>query len=225
MNGIVLSLCDRTGVMVQPWLDAGYECWIVDAQHPEGEHRDGNLVRVGADVTAWLPPRSDYRITFAFPPCTNLAVSGAAWFKSKGLAGLAAGIEVVEACRRIAEWTDAPWCLENPVGTLSTYWREPDHAFDPCDFGGYLTPAGDEYTKRTHLWTGGGFVMPAPRRVHPRFGSLMHTYGPSPDRGDKRSVTPGGFARAVFEANELAGASWADWQASVAHPSLLGGAA
>jgi hypothetical protein len=24
MRGAVLSLCDRTGVMVRPWLDAGY---------------------------------------------------------------------------------------------------------------------------------------------------------------------------------------------------------
>jgi hypothetical protein len=50
-------MCDRTGAMVAPWLDAGYECWVVDTQHPAGAHRDGNLVRVGADVRTWLPRR------------------------------------------------------------------------------------------------------------------------------------------------------------------------
>ena len=79
---IVLSLCDRTDNMVRPWLDAGHECWIVDVQHPPGvEIRDypdsGRLVTVGADVLTWLPPRRDYLFVAAFPPCTDLAVSGA----------------------------------------------------------------------------------------------------------------------------------------------------
>lgn len=202
MTGIVLSMCDRTGVMVQPWLDAGYECWIVDMQHPEGMHRDGRLVRVGCDVTQWLPPLAEYRIAFGFPPCTNLANSGARWFKDKGLAGLASGLAVVEAVADRCEWTGAPWMLENPMGTLSTYWRKPDHAFDPCDFGGWVDGGGDAYTKRTCLWTGGGFVMPPPRPVEPVLGSYMHRLPPTADRGDLRSVTPAGFARAVFEANE-----------------------
>lgn len=211
---IVLSMCDRTGVMVQPWLDAGYECWIVDAQHPPGVSRDGSLVKVGADVTTWLPPRSEYRIVFGFPPCTNLAVSGARWFKDKGLAGLADGLRVVEAVRDVCEWTDAPWMIENPVSTLSTYWREPDFMFDPFEFGGWVD--GDAYTKRTCLWVGGGFVIPPKRPVAPTEGSKMWRLGPTPDRGDVRSVTPPGFARAVFEANEH-GVVWAEdslWGAS-----------
>ena len=31
---IAVFLFDVSGVMAQPWLDAGYECWIVDIQHP-----------------------------------------------------------------------------------------------------------------------------------------------------------------------------------------------
>jgi hypothetical protein len=89
MSPIVLSLCDRTGQMVQPWLEAGYECWIVDVQHAPGETREGRLVKVGADLTrGYLPPRRDYAAAFAFPACTNLAVSGARWFQEKGLRGL-----------------------------------------------------------------------------------------------------------------------------------------
>jgi hypothetical protein len=197
---IVLSLCDRTGNMVKPWLDAGHECWIVDTQHEPGEHRDGNLVRVGADVCDWLPPRRDYLATFAFPPCTNLAVSGARWFRDKGISGLLDGLRVVEACRRICEWTDAPWMLENPVSTISTYWRKPDHLFDPCDFAG-LSDDSEAYTKRTCLWVGGGFTMPRRSPVEPTLGSKMHYLPPSDERADLRSITPMGFARAVFLAN------------------------
>jgi hypothetical protein len=203
-DGIVLSLCDRTGNMVRPWLAAGHECWIVDMQHEPGEHRDPDnplLVRVGADVTRWLPPRVEYRIVFGFPPCTNLAVSGSRWFKGKGLAGLIDGLRVVEGTREIAEWADAPWMLENPVSTLSSYWRKPDHYFDPCDYA-RLAGKHEAYTKRTCLWTGNGFVMPEPRRMEPELGSKMHLLPPSEDRGDLRSITPLGFARAVYLANK-----------------------
>ena len=89
----VLSLCDRTGIMVRPWLEAGYECWIVDTQHPAGMTRDGDLVRVGCDVAQFDPLviPDQPSIVFAFPPCTNLAVSGARWLRRQG-AGVAARI-------------------------------------------------------------------------------------------------------------------------------------
>ncbi len=200
MSGVVLSLCDRTGVMVKPWLEAGYRCVIVDLQHPAGETTDGLLTIVGADVATWLPPREEYAAAFAFPPCTHLASSGARWFADKGLAALIDGLRLVEACRRILEWTGAPWALENPQGRLSSVWRQPDYSFDPYEYGGWADGA-DAYTKRTCLWTGGGFVMPPRRPVVPVEGSRMHRLGPSPDRADLRSVTPEGFARAVFAAN------------------------
>jgi hypothetical protein len=199
MSRVVLSLCDRTGNMVAPWVAAGYEAVCLDLSHPCGERREGLVTWVGADVRYWLPPRLDYAVVFAFPPCTNLAISGARWFRDKGLRGLIDGLELVERCRMICEWAGAPWMLENPVSTLSSYWREPDCTFDPCDFGGYLEPEGDHYTKRTCLWVGGGFTMPAKRPVYPHRGSQMHLLAPSPDRADLRSETPKGFARAVFE--------------------------
>ncbi len=188
--------------MVRPWLEAGYECWVVDLQHPRGVERDGNLVRVGADVSSWLPPRIEYRIAFAFPPCTHLAVSGARWFRDKGLPALVESLTLVEACRERLEWTGAPWMLENPVGTLSTYWREPDHTFDPYQFGGYLPDGGDAYMKRTCIWNSVDFQWPTPRPVDPVEGSRMHLLPPSAERADLRAMTPEGFARAVFEANE-----------------------
>lgn len=47
---IVLSLFDYSGVMVKPWLEAGYECIIVDLQHPPGWTIEGNLKKVGCDM-------------------------------------------------------------------------------------------------------------------------------------------------------------------------------
>jgi hypothetical protein len=202
-----LFLCDESGIMARPWLEAGYPCIIVDAKHEPGAHTEGLLTKVGADILHYLPPRTSYAFAAAFPPCTDLAVSGAQYFQDKGLAALASALALVNRSREILEWTGAPWMIENPVGTLSTYWRTPDYSFDPCDFGGYLTPPGDAYTKKTCLWTGGGFAMPwpkpvAPQRVNSQGSWLMSLGGRSERTKALRSKTPEGFARAVFSTNQ-----------------------
>lgn len=184
--------------MVEPWLAAGYECWIVDARHPAGEHHEGMLVRVGADIRTWLPPYRSFAAAFAFTPCTDVANSGNRWKQAKGLTALHDAIGLFAASVRLLEWTCAPWMLENPIGSLSTYWRKPDYTFQPWHFG-------DLESKATCLWTGGGFVMPA-KQIEVRPVGVKEScwkMGPSADRGFKRSVTPPGFARAVFEANQV----------------------
>lgn len=203
MKGLVVSLCDRTGHMVEPWLDAGYEALTFDLQEfdpqPGRRHVVADVCSIApADIAAMRPA-----FVAAFPPCTHLAVSGARWFKSKGMASLIEALKIVEACRVICETAGAPYCIENPVSTLATYWRKPDYTFDPCDYAGYAPdPEAEAYTKRTCLWVGSGFVMPATRRLEPALGSKMHLLPPSPDRADLRSATPKGLARAVFEANQ-----------------------
>lgn len=186
---IVLALFNRTPTILRDWADAGYRCVSVDLQdasepYPGVEH-------VQADVLTWMPPRAEYAACFAFPPCTDLAVSGARWFPDKGLKRLTHALACVERAREICEWTDAPWFIENPVSTISSYWRKPDYTFHPCDYG-------DDYTKKTCLWTGGGFTLPPRKPVEPTQGSKMHLMPPSDERANLRSATPPGFARAVF---------------------------
>lgn len=198
---IVISLFDYTTNMVQPWAEEGFLCYCVDLRHPSGEHREGNIIRIGADVREWLPPFAPIAALFAFPPCTDVAVSGARWFRDKGIGSVIRALQLFEVAVRLAEWTGAPYLIENPVSTISTYWRKPDFTFHPSDYGGYLTPPGDAYTKRTCLWAGNGFVMPKTKKIRAVEGSRMHLLSPSPQRELLRSVTPNGFAQAVFEAN------------------------
>jgi hypothetical protein len=198
---VVLSLCDRTGNMVQPWIEAGYEAVTVDLQEsPTASKSRHHFV---ADVTTWRYPLrfGQPAIVFAFPPCTDLASSGARWFKDKGLRSLISALSVVDACRDLCETSGAPWMLENPVGTLATYWRKPDYDFHPWQYTAF--ELGDTYTKKTCLWTGGGFVMPpvATGHGHAEPDDRIHRAAPSADRSDFRSRTPMGFARAVFHAN------------------------
>lgn len=196
-----MSLCDLTGNMMRPWAEAGYDCLCLDIQHSIRADRveavgTGRITFRWADVRSLSPADFQARPVFvsAFPPCTDLAVSGARDFARKGLRRFIDALELVEACRVVCEWSEAPYLIEQPVSRLSTAWRSPDHTFDPCDYG-------DPYTKRTCVWVGGGFVMPPKQRVEPVEGSRMHRMAPSADRANLRAATPMGFARAVFHAN------------------------
>lgn len=200
----VLALYSKTDAIVRPWLDAGYGAVLVDLQHPEGETTEGRLSRIGADMLTWVPPRwlatADIAFVAAFPPCDHLAVSGARWFAGKGLGKLAHSIQLFERAAFWCEWFGAPYLIENPVSTISSYWRKPDFTFHPWQFAGH-EPA-DAYTKKTCLWTGNGFVMPQP--FHPAGiepDDRIHKAPPSEERANFRSATPLGFSRAVFDAN------------------------
>lgn len=201
-KGVVISGFDRTGNMVRPWAEAGYLCYCIDLQHTRGERRKGNIVYVGADMCEWLPPYGKNIVFQAFfPPCTHLATSGARWFKDKGLGRLSDAISLFAVAVRLAEWIPAPYLIENPVSTISSYWRRPDFTFDPCDYAGYEGGEDDTYTKRTCLWTGKGFRMPQRLRLPPTKGSLMNLIPSTPEQANLRSATPRGFARAIFESN------------------------
>ena len=77
---------EKTGLMAQPWVDAGYNAVCIDIDADEG-NRDG-IKFIRADMCDWIPDRKiveDGIVFFAaFPPCDHLAVSGARWFVGKG---------------------------------------------------------------------------------------------------------------------------------------------
>jgi hypothetical protein len=198
-----LFMFNCTPAMPQPWADAGYECWCIDLQNARGERREGNIVWVGADALAWLPPRREWVFAAFFPPCTDVAVSGARWFRDKGLGAVIQALTLFKRSVDLGELLGCPYMIENPVSTVATYWREPDHVFHPYDFTAF--ELSDNYTKKTCLWAGNGFVMPKPNQAAdlPEPDNKRIWYGGSSidDRANFRSATPAGFARAVFEAN------------------------
>jgi hypothetical protein len=145
-------------------------------------------------------------MVFGFPPCTDMAVSGARWFETKRAADpmfQAKAVMVAEQCRTIGRLSGAPYMVENPVSVLASAFGKPQHKFHPADYTAY-EPA-DNYTKKTCLWTGGGFIMPQPAK-DPSLGApdnRIHFASPGPERANFRSATPMGFARAVFDANHV----------------------
>lgn len=198
---IVISGFDKTGNMVKPWAEAGYLCYAIDMQHTKREERIGNIIYVRANMLDWLPPHGDIAAAFFFPPCTDVAVSGAKHFRDKGLGALIRALECFKRSVDLAEMMKAPYQIENPVSTVSSYWRKPDFIFHPHQFTQLC--ADDNYTKTTCLWTGNGFVMPesCPDYTLGKPDDRIHKAAPGPERANFRSATPMGFARAVFNAN------------------------
>lgn len=62
---IVVNLFDHTGSMMAPKAAVGILCYCVDLKQPIGEHREVNIIRVGAEVREWLPPYTPIKVVFA----------------------------------------------------------------------------------------------------------------------------------------------------------------
>jgi hypothetical protein len=204
---VVVSLCDHSGNMVEPWVDSGCIAVLVDPLH-EAVSFDGSVLRLPFTVgqVMFIGAKLRHLAVFAaaFPPCTDLAVSGARWWASKAdknPAFQAEALNVVHQCSALLESLGCPWMVENPIGALSRMWRKPNHLFHPHEYAGHCE--ADNYNKRTCLWTGGGFEMPAakPSATGDVPDNRIHRAPPGPNRAAFRSVTPMGFAIATHLEN------------------------
>lgn len=166
--GTVILLCNLTLNMAQPWLDAGYRVVLVDPQHVASSI-DGQIERIAGTVIDAMPRLSEIIRTervvfvFGFPPCTDVAVSGSLHFESKRTKDIhfqAKAALVAEQCRMVGMAAGCPWGFENPVSVFSSIFGKAQHSFHPYRFTGLHI--GDNYVKNTQIWSGGGFMMPAP---------------------------------------------------------------
>lgn len=208
-KGFVVCLCDITGKFAEPWVTFGYTAVLVDPQHQD--FGGGNWLKFPGTVLEALPLLSillatgNIAFVAAFPPCTELAVSGAGHWEQKREADpyfQAKAAIVAEQCRTFAELSGAPYFVENPVSALSSIFGPYSHSFDPWEYTGYDAPE-DNYTKKTCLWTGGGFIMPQPKGPKEPKGpdDRIFRAPPGPERANFRSATPRGFSIATFLAN------------------------
>lgn len=239
---VVLSFFDYTGNAGRVWAEAGHTVVCFDNQHEATRTESvgkGKIVYRYADLS---PKSVDWRdlfreyvdvdvsFIFGFPPCTDLAVSGALHFEAKRKEDPAFQAKATDMATLIAVFAEllgVPYCIENPVSVLSTTWRKPDYTYDPYEYGGYLPEDDvhpewpeyiaprDAYTKKTCLWTGGGVVLPPKKPVGPEIlerttksgkklkGSrqFMKLGGSSLKTKNIRNATPRGWAQAMYESN------------------------
>jgi hypothetical protein len=193
----VLIACEESQVVTKEFRDRGHDAYSCDILPSSGSLPEYHLQQ---DVVPLLT--QDWDLIIAFPPCTHLASSGAAWFAEKRRDGRQQeGIDFFMLFTNL----DAPKVvIENPVGIMSNTYRKPDQIIQPWWFG-------DPFEKRTCLWLKGveplvanDEVKPAPRTEYASGRTMPTWYAdawklPPAERSKARSKTFPGIAKAMAE--------------------------
>jgi hypothetical protein len=196
---VILSLFDLTGNWSQPYREKGYEVIQIDIQK-------------GFDLLNWnykALPRTYFRGILVAQPCTDFALSGAAWFADKDKDGRTyESMSLVYRSLAIIQWFLpglAWWVIENPMSRIHKLCPDTgpiQFKFDPYEFAGYdPLPRNSQYQKQTWLW--GKFTIPEKKPLPNIDGSKYHKSlgGKSQKTKNDRSKTPLGFAAAFATSN------------------------
>lgn len=188
----ILVACEESQAVTKELRRLGHEAYSCDIEPCSGGHPEWHLQQ---DVTPLLKQYWDMII--AFPPCTHLAVSGAAWFEQKRKDGRQQeGIDFFMLfanadCERIA--------IENPVGIMSSVYKKPSQIVQPYEYG-------NMEQKKTCLWLKGLPLLQPTNNVYDQMMELpknkrerLHYLPPSPERAKLRSKTFPGIAKAMAE--------------------------
>ena len=185
--GRCLVACEFSGTVRDAFAALGWDAWSCDLLPSEklGQHYQG-------DVTNIL--REGWDIMVAHPPCTHLAVSGAAWFKNK----MREQAEALDFVRLLMAANVQHIAIENPVSVISSKIRKPDQIIQPWQFG-------HETTKTTCLWLK-NLPKLTPTNIVGKGERVTYASGKSSPMwhaksgggcGHKRSVTFQGIAEAM----------------------------
>jgi hypothetical protein len=136
-----LIACEESQAVTTELRKLGHEAYSCDILPCSGGHPEWHLTQ---DVTPLL--EKEWDMIIAFPPCTHLAVSGAAWFGQKRKDGRQQ--QGIDFFMKFVNCRCPRKCIENPVGIMSTIYRKPDQIIQPWMFG-------HETTKATCLWLTG----------------------------------------------------------------------
>ena len=179
----VLVACEYSGVVREAFSQRGHDatsCDLLPTEIP-GKHIQGDVLEV--------IKQEQFDLMIAHPPCTDLAVSGAKWFKEKRADG-----RQQRALEFVQQLLDAPIpmiALENPVSVISTYIRKSDQYVQPWMFG-----HGE--TKKTGLWLK-GLPLLRPTNIVEGREQKVWKMPPSENRWKDRSRTYQGIADAMAE--------------------------
>ncbi len=172
----ILIACEMSGVVREAFRAKGHDAWSCDILPSEMDV----LSTIGAGI---------WDMMIAFPPCTDLCVSGARWFADKQADGRqTAAIDFFMAM------VNAPIpriAIENPIGIMSLLYRKPTQIIQPWQFG-----HGE--TKATCLWLKGLPKLNHTKIVQGREGRIWKM-APSPERAKERSRTFAGIAQAMAD--------------------------
>ena len=196
----LLVCCEESQTVCKAFRELGWEAYSCDIEpnsggHPEWHIQQDVLPLIDGDCSFKTVDGTEHHIEgqwdllICHPPCTDLAVSGARWFKEKQADGRQQrSIEfflkfTTAKCQHIA--------IENPIGIMSTHYRKPDQIIQPWQFG-----HGE--TKATCLWLI-GLPCLVPTNIVDGRDQRIWKLPPTPDRAKLRSKTFPGIAKAMAE--------------------------
>ena len=143
----ILIACEESQAVCKAFRANGHEAYSCDIQECSGGypkwHIKGDAIKEAYS--------DKYDMMIAFPPCTHLAVSGAAWFEEKRKDGRQQ--KGINFFMKIVNAPIEKIVVENPIGIMSKIYRKPDQIIHPYYFG-------DEAQKSTCLWL---------KNLHPLF--------------------------------------------------------
>ena len=134
----ILVACEESQAVTKAFRELGHEAYSCDLLPCSGGHTEWHYQQ---DVFEVINQGWDMMI--AFPPCTDLATSGARHFERKRADG-----SQQKSIKFFMDLVNAPIekiALENPIGIMSTEWRKPNQIIQPWQFG-------DKAQKSTCLW-------------------------------------------------------------------------
>ena len=180
----VLIGCERSGVVRNAFRALGHDAWSCDILPSD----DNSVYHYQCNVIDIIESQ-EWDLAIFHPPCTDICVSGARWFKEK----IADGRQD-KALEFVRALMDAPIhkiAIENPVSVISSKIRQPDQTIQPWQFG-----HGE--VKKTCLWLKN---LPLLRSTNIVAGRIprIHYMKPSKNRSIERSLTYTGIAQAMAE--------------------------
>ena len=199
----VIVACEYSGTVSDKLAAKGHDVTTCDLLPTEGscKHHQG-------DVRDILYDKWDMLI--CFPPCTHLCVSGARHFEAKKADGRQQ--EGIDFFMLFTALDHIPkTCIENPVGIMSSVYREPDQIVQPYYFGDPAQkttclwlkglnplvhiPPGDMFDEATHVDPGEPHVMPNGKKMSKWYWETSKVSGT--ERGHVRSKFWPGIASAI----------------------------
>jgi hypothetical protein len=186
----VLVACEYSGRVRDAFIAKGHEamsCDLLPTEKP-GPHYQGDV----RDVMDY-----PWDLMIAHPPCTDLSVSGAAWFVKKKMNG---SQQMSASFFMMLAKSDIPRiAIENPICIMSRLWRKPDQIVQPWMFGHMEQKATCFWLKNLPVLYPTNDVKAQMMELPKNKRERLHYLPPSDDRWKLRSETFQGIADAMAE--------------------------
>lgn len=140
MKKRILVACEESQVVTIAFRKLGFEAFSCDLLPCSGNHPEWHFQE---DMFEIIKREDKFDLMIAFPPCTDLAVSGARHFERKIADGSQA--KSIKFFMDVINADVDKIVVENPIGIMSRLYRKPNQIIQPWQFG-------DKAQKSTCLW-------------------------------------------------------------------------